>query len=1039
MKTNLILKACSLLVLLLFMHMNAWAQERTVTGTVTAEAGEPLIGATVVVQGTTIGSVTGVDGSYSIQVPADGETIVFSFIGMETQEIPIGDQTIINVVLQEEIVGLDEIVVVGYSAQRKINLTGSVSSIESDELVKVPSANVSEILTGKAPGLITQQSQGVPGNDFTTISIRGYDAPLVLVDGIEMDWTRLDPNEIESVSILKDASAAIYGSRAGNGVILITTKRGTLDKPTITYTGNVTFQEPTTLPDFVDSWQYAELLHEGEFNQALTYTYTEEEIQIFKDGDNPDYPNTDWHEEMFRHWAPMHNHNLSVRGGSEQVKYYMSTGYLAQGSLYESGDLNFNRYNARSNIDAQITKSLNVSLDLAYRKELRDQPQTGLGDNWADLHLARPDYSAHIPDPELGAAYAGFNVRSPLAQTYQKYTGFIDDRREYITGKINLNFKMPGIEGLEANAKLNYLLKNTYKKTQDKPFEVLEYNYQAGTYSSYGFNGQNTLDEESNKYTQLYPIISLNYDRNFGDHSVTGLLLAEWIDVENVYYTAGKIDLLSMELPYLFAGAPENITADGYTTESGRASYAGRLNYNYKGKYLLEGTFRFDATSKFPEDSRWGFFPSVSAGWRISDESFMENLSWLDNLKLRVSYSKSGLDDVAAFKYITGYTIRTGLDPVHGNELFLFGDNVYRMITSTGLPNEDITWLDMTTYNVGLDGTFMRGLFGFEVDLFYRITDNIFGEPLATYPSTFGAILPQLNLNSTDDRGFEIMLTHRNRISNDFFYSLEGQFSIAREKYRDWSEPPYDDEDEIRIYQLEGNYTNRRIGYLSDGIFMTQDEIDNHPINQDEADNVTLRPGDIIYKDLNNDGLINWRDQDEIGYGTFPDVVYSLNFTLGYKGLSVTALFQGASMFDHYNEIFPLVNFGPPWDFHYKYRWQPDPNDPTTNINPDAQLPAILGDGVGRSPNNEKNSDFWVQNATYLRLKNLNISYTIPKKWIQVTGIQDLRVTLSGSNLVTISGMGIYKHSIDPESIGTGGSRLYPPVRTISLGLNIVI
>ncbi len=959
---------------------------------------------------------------------------------MESQVVAIGDQTAISVMMVESLVGIDEVVVVGYAAQKKVNLTGSVATINSDEMTEVPTANVGQALAGKAPGLFSLQRQGLPGNDATQLSIRGYDSPLVLVDGIETDWTRLDPNEISSVSILKDASAAIYGARAGNGVILITTKRGNDDKPTITYSGNVSFQEPTLLPQWVDSWKYAEMLREGEFNQDLAYTYTEEEVQIFKDGNNPDYPNTNWHEEAFRHWAPMHSHNLGVRGGTEKVKYYISAGYLDQGSLYESGDLNFNRYNIRSNLDANITEDLSISLDVAYRMELRDSPETDLGTNWTDLNLARPEYRPTLPDPERGAAYAGFNVRTPVAQTQKKYTGFRDDRREYTSGNINLAYKIPGIKGLKANARLNFLFNNTYVKTQDKPFEVLEYNYESETYTSLGVNGINELTEESRRYTQFYPMITLNYDRTFGDHTVTGLLLGEWIDTENIYFTTSKLDLLSLDLPYLFAGSPDNVSSNGFTNETGRASYAGRLNYSFKGKYLLEGTFRFDASHKFPEDTRWGFFPSVSAGWRISDESFMSGLSWMDNLKLRAAFSQSGLDDVAAFRYLTGYNIRTGTYPNvdDATELYIFGTDAYRLITNTGLPNPDITWLTMTNYNVGLDGTFLQGLIGFEFDFFYRITEGIFGNPLDSYPSTFGAILPELNLNSTDDRGFEILLTHRNRVSSDFSYSIEGHFSLAREKYREWAEPDYDDPDEIRVYQKEGNYTNRRIGYLSDGIFMDQTEIDNHPVDQDQAGNSTLRPGDIKYLDISGDGVLDWRDQDEIGYSAFPDATYALALSATYKGFSISALLQGASKFDMYNEIHPFVNFSKPWDFHEKYRWQPDPNDKTVNINPDAQLPALLGDGVGRNPNNEKTSDFWVQSATYLRLKQISLSYSLPGNVLNSIGIKDIQLSISGTNLITFSGMGIYKNSIDPEAIGNNG-RFYPPVKMISLGLRVTI
>jgi TonB-linked SusC/RagA family outer membrane protein len=1040
LKRSLILKI-SVIGLLVFAVCNiSSAQERTLTGTVSNEAGDLLIGVSVQVAGSSVGTITNADGFYSIDVPDGGETLVFSFVGMELQEIPIGNQTSIDVVLVESLVGLDEVVVVGYAAQKKVNLTGSVATIDGDAIAEVPTANMGQALTGRAPGLITRQNQGVPGNEALQLSIRGFDAPLVLVDGIETDWARLDPNEIGSISILKDASAAIYGARAGNGVILVTTKRGSKEIPTITYSGDVSFQEPTILPQRVDSWQFATLLREGEFNQDLEYTYTEEEIQIFKDGNNPDYPNTDWHEECFRHWAPMHTHNLGVSGGTEKVRYFLSTGYLNQGSLYDSGDLSFSRYNIRSNVDASITESLQVSLDIAYRMEIRDSPETDLGTNWTDLNLARPERQPFIPDPELGAPYAGFNVRTPVAQTQKFYTGFKDDRREYITGTINLAYKIPGIEGLVANARLNALFNNTYLKTQDKPFEVLDYDYAADAYSSIGVNGRNTLTEEYTNHTQFYPMITLNYDRVFGDHSVTALLLGEWIDTETIYTSAGKLDLLSLDLPYLFAGSPDNVTANGYTYETGRVSYAGRLNYNYKGKYLLEGTFRADASHKFPEDSRWGFFPSVSAGWRLSDEAFMSGLTWMDNLKLRASYSQSGMDNVEAFKYLTGYTIRTGVynEVPDGTELYVFGSDAYRLIENTGMPNPDITWLTMTNYNVGLEGTFLKGLIGFEFDVFYRITDGIFGQPLESYPSTFGAILPELNLNSTDDRGFEIMLSHRNRVSQDFFYSIKGFFGLAREKYRDWSEPEYDDEDEVRVFQLEGNYTNRRVGYLSDGIFMSQAEIDEHTVDQDQAGNVTLMPGDIKYIDLNDDEVIDWRDQDEIGYSGFPDATYALDLTATYKGFTLAALFQGAALFDMYNEIHPFVNYSSPWDFHWDYRWQPDPNDKTVNINPDAQLPAMLGDGVGRNPNNEKYSDFWVQNASYFRLKHISLSYSLPKNWLNSIGIKDIQLNISGTNLITFSGMGIFKNSIDPEAVSSSG-RFYPPVKTVSLGLKMTI
>lgn len=1025
-------------------NKTAWIeiqQSKEVTGRVTGETGQPLTGVTVFVKGTNTGTFTDNEGRYKLSSPAGIVTLVFSFVGMKTVEEQTGGRTVIDMVLYAEEIGLDEVVVVGYGEQKKVNLTGSVSTVQQDDLVKVPSANISEILTGRAPGLLTKQSTGVPGQDFTTLSIRGYDDPLVLVDGIETSWSRLDPNEIESISVLKDAAAAVYGSRAGNGVVLITTKRGATTKPTINYSSNFTFQNPTVLPEYISSWKYAEMLREGEFNSGLPYTYSEEEIQLFKDGTNPDYINEDWYGQIFQNWALMQSHNLGVSGGNERVKFFLSVGFLDQQSTFKSGDLKFGRYNARSNVDAQITDRLSVSVDLSYRNEQRYEPQATFQNSdpltniWTDLKLALPVWPAKLPDSEKGGAYSGFTTRSPLAQTYSDLTGSIDDRQQYWTGRISLDYEIPGIKGLEFSAALNYSGNNTYVKNQDKPFEVFSYDNANDLYVSWGINGENALTEQFTNYTQFYPIVSLKYANTFGNHDVQGLLLAEGINTDYYYLAGGRVDLLSLEIPYMFAGSPENITNNSGAIETGRVSYVGRANYSYMGKYLVEGTFRFDASHKFPEETRWGFFPSISAGWRLSEESFIkDNFSWIDNLKIRASYSKSGDDNVSAFKYLTGYEILE-----NPTQVYVFGTNVYRLIRSTGLPNPDINWLEMKSYNIGIDARFLDGLIGAEFDIFYRLTENIFGQPLETFPSTFGATLPQLNLNSTVDRGFELTLSHRNKIGRDFTYNIAGTVSLAREKYKDWSEIPYDDPDEIRIYQKTGNYTNRWIGYKTDGLFMSQQEIDESDVNQDEAGNTTLVPGDIRYVDLNGDKIIDWRDQDQIGYGTFPDLVYALDMQADYKGIGVTILLQGASMFNiNIDDTYrgPLTNWGPPLEFHYKYRWQPDPANPDLNINPEARLPALVGDGTGTRTHNRKTSDFWLQDATYIRLKSLNISYTIPPEWTRKIGIQDLRLFIAGSNLATLSKLGIYKNSQDPEG---GGLKYYPPVKTVSLGLNVTL
>ena len=1006
----------------------AWSQ-RTVRGTVVDADGEPLIGATILEVSTSNGTITDFDGNYELNLSGSDASLTFSFTGYESQTIKVGAQTQIDITLTTDTELLDEVVVVGYGSQKKVNLTGSVASIQSDDLVSVPAANVSELLAGRVPGLLTRQTSGIPGNDATTLRIRGFGDPLVLVDGIQMSMNRLDPNEIESISVLKDAAAAIYGARAGNGVILVTTKRGKSGKPNISYHGNVSVQQPTLLPQFVSSPQFAELLREGELNYQIDPTYTDQDIQKFKDGTDPNFPDQDWYDALFVDWAPMQTHNLSVRGGGEKVKYYISAGYLDQESMFTSGDWNFQRYNARSNLDAQITERLSIGLDLSYRRENRDEPTADVSAVWNDLGTAQPVWPASVPDSRFGP-YSGFSQRSPLAQVTQDLSGFRDDRREYITGRISLDYDI--LEGLTAKAGLNYYTYNTYRKTLNKPFDVMSYDYDTEEYTYQGTNGNNTLNEQFQKYQQLYPLISLEYDRTLGDHEFRALALAEWIDTEFLNITAYRRDLLSTDIPYLFAGSPDNIQNNGSANETGRASYVGRLNYAFKGKYLLEGTFRYDASHKFPKDSRWGFFPSISAGWWVSEEPFMQGLNWLDKLKVRASYSRAGDDNVTAFRYLTGYSIREGTTAT-----YLLEDQLGRIITTTGLPNPDITWRDMTIQNVGLEMAFFDGIIGFEFDYFYRLTEGIFGTPQESYPSTFGATLPQLNINSQDDRGFDLLVTHQNKIG-ELRYSVGVNYGLSRRKYVDWSEDLFDDPDEQRIFQREGNWVNRWFGYLSDGLFMTQEEIDAHPVDQDQNGNTSLRAGDIKYIDLNEDGVIDWRDQDVIGYASFPEISYGLNLSASYKGFSLTALFQGASRFNQNmggSRRAAFSNWSVPYDYHYEYRWQPDPNNLGVNINPNVKLPPIDGSGIGSTANNNKTSDFWLQDNTYLRLKNLNLTYSLPKDIISTVGFQSASFYLAGTNLLTWSKLGIYKSSWDPERDGTG----YPPVKTLTFGLNVTL
>ncbi len=1006
---------------------------KTVTGTVTSENGEPLPGVTVVVKGTQKGTISGPDGKYSLDVP-DNAVLVFSFVGFETQEIPVADKTVIDIVLKEEAIGLQEVIAVGYGTQKKINLTGAVASVKSTELAEAPAANTTQLLTGRVAGLITKQNTGIPGGDDPVISIRGFGNPLVLVDGIQMDFSRIDPNEIESISVLKDASAAIYGSRAGNGVILVTTKRGDIGKSVIKYNGTFNFQQPTVLPEWVGAAKWSELLREAELNDGLPPTFSEEDVAKYKEGTDPAYQSYDWIGTVTKKWTPMQQHNLSVNGGTKKIRYFTSLGMTNQSSMYRSNDLNYKRVNMRTNVDFNVTKNLSFATDIYYRNQFIEGTPNSTSSIWNSLRTAKPIYPVILPDPTR-AAYSGFLQRSPYAETMQSFAGFTNNYYNFISGRIELKYKLPWISGLDVSGVFNFFYKDIYTKRMQKEFPIWEYDMNSETYIQQGVNGRNYLTESVSRSRQLLPRLKINYSNTFNNvHTIKALLVGELIDDRGSYLSAERKDLLSYEVPYMFAGSEEN--KDNYSSGSqgGRASLAGRVNYDFKGKYLAEATFRYDASSKYPEDTRWGFFPGVSLGWRISEESFIkDHTSAIDNLKLRLSYGQIGNDRAGGqYEYLTGYVIMP-------NSMYIFGNTLGTSIRSTGLANPDITWETMTIYNAGMDVALWKRLVGMEVDVFYRKRAGILAYPVKSFPSTFGAPLPMQNLNSQDDRGFELVLTHYNKIG-DFTYSVRGNFSYARSKWIHYEESEYTDPDEIRIYKKSGKWTNRWIGYVSNGIFMSQDEIDNLTVDQDQHGNTTLRPGDIRYVDLNNDSIIDWHDQKIIGYGPDPDIIFGLTLNVEYKGIYVNALFQGASMF---NMLLtgaaraPFSNESIPLEYHYKYRWTPNPDNPGENINPNAKLPAVSTSGAGN--NNNKVSDFWLQDNTYLRLKSLNVGYSLPAKWISPIGLKQLNIYLSGTNLLTFSKLGIYKKSFDPEGPRYQDTRIYPPVKTVTFGVNITL
>jgi len=1010
--------------------------QKTISGTVTDSQGGPLPGVNILIEGSTNGAQTDFDGKYTITA-ATGDVLVFSYMGMKTVKVTVDNKITYNVSMEDDAAALDEVVVVGYGTQKKSALTGAVGVVKADELVKAATSTATELLSGRIAGVVTKQSAGTPGNDSPTINIRGFGTALILVDGVKTDMTRIDPNDIASISILKDAAAAIYGVEAGNGVILVTTKRGHIGKTKISYHGSTSFQSPTKSRNYVNSAEYATLIREADLNggSLIDDTFTEEDVAKYRAGDDPNYVNEDWNAAVFVKSTPMTQHNLSVRGGNENVKYFSSLGLMNQESAYRSGDLGFQRYNLRSNLDAQINDKLSMGVDISYRREDRDSPATDVSTMYNLLQTASPLYPAFLPDSER-AAYSGFTTRSPYAATDKNFGGFNDDIREFFFSKITLKYDFDF--GLSAKAVLNYNTLNTSKKSLKKPYDIWEYDYDTDEYTQQGTaQNRSSITEVYRKRIQLFPQFSLEYKKKFGEHSLKALALVEQIDITDNQILARRFDLISTDIPYLSSGSQEGQETNSSASEQGKMSYVGRVNYSYKNRYFVEGTLRVDGVGeKFAPENRWGYFPSVSAGWRISQENFMEQFTAMDNLKLRMSYSDLGtIAGVPNFAYLTGYSIAGGI--------YLNDGGAGQMINSIGLPNEDVTWFSNTLYNVGVDGDFWNGMLGFEIDAFYRKSAGRFGKNQTDFPSTFGAILPTENINTDDDRGIDILLKHRNRINEDFSYSVSANVGWARTKWVSVAEEDYTDIDDIRLKKLQGNYANRIIGYVSEGLFMTQDQINNHPIDQDGNGNSTLKLGDIIYKDIsgpdgNPDGIIDQRDRDDIGYGSTPDVSYGLNLEATYKNFSIGALFQGAGMFNMNITGAARGGFSnqsTPYDYQLKHAWRPDYENPGVNSNANAILPRITHNGV--TPNNNATSDFWLLDNTYLRLKSLNLNYKLPSKILDAAGISSANIYLAGTNLFSFNKLGIYKDTFDPEGPQNQGGRSYPIMKTFTVGVKL--
>ena len=995
---------------------------KIIKGIIADESGEPIIGANIIEKGTQNGTISDADGHFTLEIK-NNATLIISFIGYKTKEFVVGNVSSINIKLSEDTETLSEVVVVGYGVQKRASVTGSVASIQAKDITTVKTANVTNTLAGKLPGLRAVQRSGAPGDDAASIDIRGFGSALVIVDGVERDFKQLDANDIESISILKDASAAVYGFKGANGVILVTTKKGQIGKPKIDYNGYVGIQNITRYPELLNGYEYATLYNEAQQNVGITAPYSNEDLDRFKQG----IGTTDWYEEVIRKTSPNMYHNLNISGGAEKIKYYFSLGYTDQEGIYKSKDYSFKKYNVRSNISAEIVKGFTVDLQLSGRLDTRNKPYEA-DPITRSIQMAKPVNAIYANNNENYWSNPG-DKGNPVQLSNIDNIGYDRrDRREF-NGSITFNWEIPWLKGLSAKTLLAYDYNNQYTRRWYK--EYYEYAYNQST-KAYNVTGSHTISElttQSDNYFKPNGQISLNYKNTFGKHDIGVLALWEFYndrtDWVKAYrqFTVGAIDQMG-------AGDKTNISNDGNASVSAHEGLVGRINYAYANKYLAEFSFRYDGSYKFDPDKRWGFFPAASLGWRISEEDFFkEALPMFSNFKIRGSYGKVGDEgDFAAYQYLTGYTYPSG-------NYVLGSSGLSNGAKDKGMPNTNLTWYKSTTANVGFEASLISGLITTEFDYFIRKRDGLLATRQLSLPTTFGQTLPQENLNSDKTKGFEIVLGHHNKI-NDFTYDIKANFSTTRiynrHIERAASSNMYDD------WRNNSNdrYQNIQWGKKVIGQFQSYDEILNAPI-QDNNGNKSLMPGDLRFEDVNNDGIIDDKDNKPIGHGNTPRMYYGLNLSGEYKGFDLTIFFQGAAgheVFISGDVMAPFIQQGLGNGFAiWLDRWhRENPSDMNSKWIP-GYMPALRPTGFSA---NESNNTWTMHKANYLRLKTLELGYTFPKKWIDNLGIDKLRIYLNSFNMLTFTSReGIMKY-MDPEN-SESSLRYYPQMKTFNFGVNL--
>lgn len=1005
-----------------------------VNGIIKDAMGEPMTGATVTVKGSTIGTTSDLSGAFSLEAPI-GSTLSFSFIGYKNYECVVNQNMAkgLSVVLQEEQTLVDEVVVVGYGTQKKATLSGSVTSVKGSEILKSPQMNVSNSLAGTMPGLVVIGKSGEPGKDGSTIYIRGQsslndNSPLVVVDGVpNRSLDHIDPATIESISVLKDASAAIYGSQAANGVILVTTKRGKEGKVTIDASYRATWARPTRIPELTNAAEYATLVnevHEYKGEGKFAY-YSEEDIRKYADGSDPwGHPNTDWFDEILKPWNLQHNANVTMSGGNDRLKAYVSLSTRSQDGVFHNSASKYAQHDIRANIDGKINKYVSLSVDASFSLGETDAPVSNAASIFRYIMTARPTLPAYWPDGRVGPPLDLQTKSSPVIQG-TKANGYNNNESYVFNVNGKLDILIPWVEGLKFTGKAAFDRGIDYSKKFSKQYTLyswdgttMENGVPALTEGLYGGSPALTQSTSLSKRSLLSAM--LDYNRTFGIHSFSGVVGMEGIKESSNWYSAERRNFTTNFPDEMNFGDPTKQYANGSNPGENRwLNYFGRLNYTLDNKYIAEFVWRYQGSSKFL-DKRWGFFPGVSLAYRISEENFWQNSKVskvINDFKLRASWGRTGNDLIAPYQFLAQYDL---YQKNYVTQNFVTNDGNNPTYIESLAPNKFAQWEEANQFNIGADMSFLNGRLILTADYFNNLRSKILIPQTSSVPEFTGltGILPDINLGKVRNRGFDFQLGWRDTC-RDFTYSITLNGGHAQNKVEFFDEAP----NGLPWQTNTDHPMHSGLYYKAIGIFHTAEDLDKYPHMEN------ARPGDIIFEDVNGDEQINGEDMVRIHKSSVPTWTGGLNLYFKYKGFDLSALFQGQAGAVRY--VKPLgsataeINY---FKSFYDKRWTED--------NPYAEYPRTFDRDSEYWVSSSGSNTFWLRKTDFIRLKNLEFGYTLPAQLVSKMGLQNLRLSFTATNLFTYAPD---MPDFDPELDFSGGyaGEAYPIQKMLTLGVSI--